>query len=150
MHKVNARAKPDASWCSSQYSLQRRCVDDAIIFHRLVQCCSTRGAGGDRHPHCSEKVGHVWANLLSAVIKSHLSALPAHPRRAERDQGECCHAHPLPQGPPWTLMKPFLYILCAIMFLCDSFLPSFASRAAPSHASTNQITAGRRVRGRDP
>ena len=28
------------------------------------------------------------------------------------------------------------------MFLCDSFLPSFASRRAPSRASRNQVTAG--------
>ena len=48
-----------------------------------------------------------------------------------------------PQGPPWTLMKPFLYTLCAIMFLCDSFLASFRFRAAPSRGSANQITAGR-------
>ena len=39
-------------------------------------------------------------------------------------------------------MKPFLCILYAIMFLCDSRLPSFASRRAPSRASRNQITAG--------
>ena len=35
-----------------------------------------------------------------------------------------------------------MVILYVIMFLCDSFLPSFVSRAAPSRASTNQITAG--------
>ena len=42
-------------------------------------------------------------------------------------------------------MKPFICILCAIMFLCDSRLPSFATRfpaGAPSRASRNQITAG--------
>ena len=38
---------------------------------------------------------------------------------------------PLPRNPPWTPMKPFLCISYAIMFLCDSFLPSFASRRAP-------------------
>mmetsp|Transcript_20649 Transcript_20649/g.46185 ORF Transcript_20649/g.46185 Transcript_20649/m.46185 type:complete len:202 (-) Transcript_20649:712-1317(-) len=44
--------------------------------------------------------------------------------------------------PPWTTMKPFVCILHVIMFLCDSFLPSFASRAAPRRASQNQVAAG--------
>ena len=40
-------------------------------------------------------------------------------------------------------MKPFSCVLYAIMFLCDSFLPSFPSRAAPRRASQNQVDAGR-------
>ena len=47
------------------------------------------------------------------------------------DQGACCHAISHPRKPPWIPMKPFLCISYAIMFLCDSFLPSFASRRAP-------------------
>ena len=42
----------------------------------------------------------------------------------------------------WTQMKPFICILCAIMFSCDSRLPSFASRGVPLRGSGNQITAG--------
>ena len=55
----------------------------------------------------------------------------ARPRRARGYQGACHHAIPHPRKPQWTPMKPFLCILYAIMFLCDSFLPSFASRQAP-------------------
>ena len=40
------------------------------------------------------------------------------------------------------MLKPFSYILYAIMFLCDSLLPSFASRGVPSRGSQSQVTAG--------
>ena len=47
-----------------------------------------------------------------------------------------------PQETPTDHMKPFLSISYLIMFLCDSFLPSFASGGAPSRGSRNQIAAG--------
>ena len=44
--------------------------------------------------------------------------------------------HPPPLEPPTDPRNRCLLTLHVIMFLCDPFLPSFASRGAPSHSST--------------
>ena len=50
---------------------------------------------------------------------------------ARGDQGGMLLCNPPPQKPPWTQMKPFICILYAILFLCDSRLtvPSVPGRA---------------------
>ena len=47
-----------------------------------------------------------------------------------------------PHLPPCDPLKPFSYILYAIMFLCDSAVRSSASWAAPLRGSQNQVIAG--------
>ena len=120
--------------------MQRRCVDDAIIFHRLLQCCSTHGVGGDRHPHCSEKVGHVWTNLLCTKCRNQTaSPLCQRTQGGQGDQGECCHAYPLPQA-TGTPLDPnetvFIHITVYVrlcFYVIRSFLPSVSGRLRHAH-----------------
>ena len=63
------------------------------------------------------------------------SSLPA--TRSQGRPGGHAAMQPPPQKPPWTQMKPFICILYAIMFLCDSRLPAFRPRPHGASWSRN-------------
>ena len=112
--------RPDPSWASAKprvcglTSHRRDPVTQASQSHRLSQV-----SGVTRHYYVLRSSYQAFPTLLCAS--------PA-----------CACA----RGAQGHVFNRFLCASYAIMFLCDSFLPSFASRRAPLRASRNQVAAG--------
>ena len=62
------------------------------------------------------------------------SSLPATGARGDHTRGHAAMQSPTSETPMDQNEAVYRCILCAIMFLCDSRLPFFASRRAPSRA----------------